>query len=92
MEKFTPKSASGQSPATKELDSNLPHGVEEKSVGHTEVDLSKLRIGTKVKNKKYGIGRVTGFKPGRMLVAFETDQKVFMFPSAFEDGYLTIVE
>lgn len=92
VEKFTPKSASGQSPATKELDSNLPHGVEEKSVGHTEVDLSKLRIGTKVKNKKYGIGRVTGFKPGRMLVAFETDQKVFMFPSAFEDGYLTIVE
>lgn len=66
--------------------------VAEKPAGYVEVDLSKIRIGTKVANEKYGIGKITGFKPGRLLVAFEAVQKVFIFPSAFESGYLKVVE
>ena len=55
-------------------------------------DLSKLRIGTTVVHKKFGVGRVTGIKPGLLLVAFEDKLKKFVFPDAFRDGYLRIKE
>ena len=91
-ENITPKSASEHIFTVNESQKNSFMKTAEKSSDYAEVDLSKIRIGTKVENKRYGIGRITGFKPGRMLVAFETDQKVFMFPSAFEEGYLKVIE
>lgn len=91
-ENITPKSASEHIFTVNESQKNSFMKTAEKSSNYAEVDLSKIRIGTKVENKRYGIGRITGFKPGRMLVAFETDQKVFIFPSAFEEGYLKVIE
>ena len=57
-----------------------------------EIDLSKLRVGSVVINKKYGEGKISAFKKGKVLVSFSDDVKSFQFPGAFEDGYLTIKE
>lgn len=66
--------------------------VAEEPVITTEIDLSKLRVGTVVENKRYGIGKVSGFKTGKIMVSFETANKTFAIPFAFEQGGLTIVE
>ncbi len=58
----------------------------------TQIDLSKLRIGTTVENVKYGIGKITKFKPGKVLVEFHSELKMFQMPQAFEKGYLQVKE
>ncbi len=57
-----------------------------------QIDLSKLRIGTVVENAKYGEGKITKFKPGKVLVEFHSDLKMFQMPQAFEKGYLHVKE
>ena len=57
-----------------------------------EVDLSRLNIGSIVSNKKYGKGKITGFKPGKILVSFSDTVKSFQMPDAFKSGFLTVVE
>lgn len=57
-----------------------------------EIDLSRLRPGTIVVNKKYGEGRVSMFKPGKILVSFNENVKSFQMPEAFEQGFLTVKE
>lgn len=57
-----------------------------------EVDLSKLRVGSIVENKKYGEGKVTGFKPGKLLVSFPEKQVMFQIPFVFEKGLLKVKE
>ncbi len=54
--------------------------------------MSKLRIGSIVSNSKYGDGKVTGFKPGKILVSFPEELKMFLVPMAFEKGFLKIKE
>ena len=66
--------------------------VAETPAGYGELDLSQLRIGTIVENTKYGEGKVTGFKPGKILVSFSQDLKMFLMPSAFEKGHLKVKE
>lgn len=66
--------------------------VAETLPGYGELDLSQLRVGTIVENQKYGIGKVTGFKPGKILVSFSQDLKMFLMPSAFEKGHLKVRE
>ena len=66
--------------------------VAETPAGYGELDLSQLRVGTVVENQKYGIGKVTGFKPGKILVSFPEDLKMFLMPSAFEKGHLKVKE
>ena len=66
--------------------------VAETPAGYGELDLSQLRVGTVVENQKYGIGKVTGFKPGKILVSFPQDLKMFLMPSAFEKGHLKVKE
>jgi len=56
------------------------------------IDLSKLRVGTIVTHKKYGEGKITGFKPGKILVSFPKKLVTFQLPSAFEMGFLSIKE
>lgn len=58
----------------------------------TTVDLSKLRVGTIVTNAKYGEGRISKFKPGKVLVAFKDKLAAFVFPQAFEQGHLKVKE
>ena len=66
--------------------------VAETPAGYGELDLSQLRVGTIVENQKYGTGKVTGFKPGKILVSFSQDLKMFLMPSAFEKGHLKVRE
>ena len=66
--------------------------VAETPAGYGELDLSQLRVGTVVENQKYGIGKVTGFKPGKILVSFPQDLKMFLMPAAFEKGHLKVKE
>ena len=63
-----------------------------KPAPYHEIDLSKLRIGTIVINKKYGEGKITGFKPDKVLVSFPTELKTFVIPMAFEKGFLKVKE
>lgn len=69
-----------------------PAKVAETPAAASEIDLSKVRIGTVVENQKYGKGKVTGFKPGKIMVSFETANKTFLMPSGFELGHLIVVE
>lgn len=57
-----------------------------------EVDLSKFRVGTIVTHKKYGEGKVTGIKSGKVMVSFDVANKTFLFPDAIEKGFLTVKE
>ena len=59
---------------------------------YTEVDLSKFRVGTIVTNKKYGEGKVTGIKEGKVMVSFNKAVKTFQFPHAIEIGSLVVKE
>ena len=67
---------------------------------YTEVDLSKFRVGTRVTNKKYGEGKVTGIKEGKVtgikegkvMVSFNKAVKTFQFPHAIEIGSLVVKE
>lgn len=63
-----------------------------KPTPYHEIDLSKLRVGTIVTNKKYGEGKITGFKPDKVLVSFPTELKTFIIPMAFEKGFLKVKE
>lgn len=55
-----------------------------------EVDLSKFRIGTVVSHKKYGEGKVTGIKAGKVMVSFAEMNRTFLFPDAIEKGFLIV--
>lgn len=64
----------------------------EGTVSYGELDLSQLRVGTIVENPKYGTGKVSGFKPGKILVSFPEALKMFLMPMAFEKGHLKVKE
>ena len=64
----------------------------EKSVSYGELNLSQIRVGTIVEHLRFGTGKVTGFKPGKILVSFSQDLKMFLMPSAFEKGHLRVKE
>ena len=64
----------------------------EKKAKAEDVDLAKLRVGSIVTSNKYGEGKVTGFKPGKLLVSFPEKQAMFMIPFAFEKGMLKVKE
>ena len=64
----------------------------EQPAEYGELDLSKLRDGTIVENEKYGRGKVKAFKPRKLRVSYSADLKMFLMPSAFEKGYLKVIE
>ena len=51
----------------------------------TEVDLSKFRVGTRVTNKKYGEGKVTGIKEGKVMVSFNKAVKTFPVSTCYRN-------
>lgn len=55
-----------------------------------EVDLSKVKAGAVVKHKAFGRGQVKGIDGTIIVVSFNGADKKFQFPSAFEDGFLTL--
>ena len=56
------------------------------------VDVSKIKIGTKVKHKAFGIGTVADIKPDMVTVRFGGVEKKFLLPAAIVQGYLMMVE
>lgn len=54
------------------------------------VDVSKVKAGVSLIHKSFGAGRVVNVIGGRVIVAFGTAEKTFLFPSAFENGYLRL--
>ena len=54
------------------------------------MDLSGVKVGATVKHKTFGDGIVAIIEGGKILVAFGTAEKAFIFPDAFENGFLRI--
>lgn len=65
-----------------------------KESAKTEIDLSFVVIGTKVAHKKFGEGVISNFDKSRkyIKVSFSAGEKTFVFPSCFEQGFLTLLK
>lgn len=55
-----------------------------------EIDVSSIKIGSAVRHKKFGLGKVSNLSGGYITVAFKQGEKRFIFPSAFKNGFLFI--
>lgn len=51
---------------------------------------SKVAVGTEVEHKKFGRGEVTNIDD-LITVRFSNGEKKFSYPSAFEDGFLSLI-
>lgn len=66
---------------------------EEQKKPAVEVDVSGVKVGTIVKHKAFGEGKVISVEDGVIIVAFvdfDNKEKKFNFPGAFIDGYLSL--
>lgn len=56
------------------------------------VDLSKIEPGSEVYHQKFGLGKVIGIDKLQkyIKIAFSVGEKMFIYPSAFEKGFLEI--
>lgn len=52
------------------------------------VDVSGAFVGAAVSHAKFGTGKVIELGGGYVTVSFEQGEKRFMFPDAFESGFL----
>ena len=57
-----------------------------------KVDVSKIKVGVKVKHKAFGVGTVAAIQPDMVTVRFGSVEKKFLLPAAIVQGYLTVVE
>jgi len=55
------------------------------------VDLSGIAVGTEVSHKSFGSGKVRKIADGRIYVSFGKAEKMFLFPQAFEQGFLRVL-
>ena len=53
-----------------------------------KVDVSGVAVGTAVLHGKFGTGKVIELSGGYVTVRFEQGEKRFLFPNAFESGFL----
>lgn len=53
-----------------------------------KVDVSGVAVGSDVAHAKFGIGKVIELNRGYVTVSFEQGEKRFIFPDAFESGFL----
>ena len=53
-----------------------------------KVDVSGVSVGSAVAHAKFGIGKVIELNRGYVTVRFEQGEKRFIFPDAFESGFL----
>ena len=53
-----------------------------------KVDVSGVAVGSVVAHAKFGIGKVIELNRGYVTVRFEQGEKRFIFPDAFESGFL----
>ena len=55
-----------------------------------KVDVSGVAVGSAVAHAKFGIGKVIELSRGYVTVRFEQGEKRFLFPNAFESGFLKV--
>ena len=55
-----------------------------------KVDVSGIAVGSAVAHAKFGIGKVIELSRGYVTVRFEQGEKRFLFPNAFESGFLKV--
>ena len=102
---YTPRPASGTpgSFTPRPAGSSVGIGVAKPSFGlHSQpaaqpkppvkVDVSKIKVGVKVKHKAFGIGTVAAIQPDMVTVRFGSVEKKFLLPAAIVQGYLSLME
>ena len=57
-----------------------------------KVDISKIKVGVKVKHKAFGVGTVAAIQPDMVTVRFGSVEKKFLLPAAIVQGYLSLME
>ena len=57
-----------------------------------EVDLSRVKVGCRLRHKAFGIGVVNRIDHGVIVVAFGNAEKKFPFPGALLEGFLSLPE
>lgn len=55
-----------------------------------KADVSGIAVGSAVAHAKFGIGKVIELSRGYVTVRFEQGEKRFIFPDAFESGFLKV--
>lgn len=88
---YTPRPASGTpgSFTPRPAGSSVGIGVAKPQV---KVDVSKIKVGVKVKHKAFGVGTVAAIQPDMVTVRFGSVEKKFLLPAAIVQGYLTLIE
>ncbi len=66
----------------------VPEYVEKDS--KPTVDTSSIAVGVTVQHKTFGSGTVTKLSGGYITIVFKQGEKKFMFPGAFENGFLKV--
>lgn len=85
--------ATAQPPLSRVAESAKPtySTAKSASAGETpKIDLSGLKAGTAVKHKSFGDGIVIKLEADKIFVAFGKAEKAFLFPSAFNNGFLQV--
>lgn len=57
-----------------------------------EIDTSNIKVGSVLQHKAFGQGTVKELKGGRIIVTFDGVEKLFQFPGAVQQGFLSIPE
>ena len=57
-----------------------------------QIDTSSIKIGSALRHKAFGLGTVKTINGGRIIVTFDGVDKVFQFPGAVQQGFLSIPE
>ena len=55
-----------------------------------KIDVSGVAVGAAVSHDKFGAGKVIELSGGYITVSFEQGEKRFLFPNAFESGFLKV--
>ena len=57
-----------------------------------EIDTSNIKVGSVLRHKAFGQGTVKELNGGRIIVTFDGIDKLFQFPGAVQQGFLSIPE
>ena len=57
-----------------------------------EMDISSIKVGSVLRHKAFGLGTVKELNGGRIIVTFDGLDKLFQFPGAVQQGFLSIPE
>lgn len=78
-------------PISKNKENKHIEVIEQKNEKNQEIDLSNVKIGSKLKHKVFGIGIVKKFDNGMIFITFGEKEKKFQYPNALLQGFLNKV-